>query len=65
MSEYLKGNYPLAKKPDASGDKEKTLEQQFEESALQKLGGSIAFVKKSAKFVWEGSKRDESGRKPR
>ena len=57
MDEMLKGNYRLPKNvtPRKDGEPEdKTLEKEFEASALQKLGGSIAFVKKSASFVWKG-----------
>jgi len=63
MSEYLKGNYKL------SGDKPlpatpetavPTSQQAFEAHALQKLGGSIAFIKKSSSFVWNGGKKDDA-----
>lgn len=64
MADLLKGNY---KAPTIEGTKtkdEKTPEQkkedklkeEFEAAAFEKLGGSIAFVKKpGSKFVW-GSK---------
>ncbi|MBI4056635.1 MAG: hypothetical protein HY399_03710 [Elusimicrobia bacterium] len=54
MDEMLKGNYKLNKpitKKEAPADNS---EQEFEASALQKLGGSIAFVKKSTGFIWKG-----------
>lgn len=55
--ELLKGNYP-AKPVKGAEQKEtvdpKSLEKEFETSAFEKLGGSIAFVKKSSKFVWKG-----------
>lgn len=63
MANMLKGNYKLkpkeiaapaeaekSKKPAASS----SLQALFESSAMEKLGGSIAFVKKSAGFVWKG-----------
>ena len=67
MSEFLKGNYKLDKAAPApsSTPSEASAEMKFEASALVKLGGSIAFIKKSSSFVWEGDKRDDAGRKPR
>jgi hypothetical protein len=65
MTEYLKGNFPMSQPPVADGSEQKSLEQEFEASALQKLGGSIAFVKKSTKFVWDGPTNDEPGRATR
>ena len=67
MSEYLKGNYKMDKPAPApaSNPTEPSAEKKFEASALVKLGGSIAFIKKSSSFVWEGDKRDDAGRKPR
>lgn len=58
---YLKGNYPLRFVPadtKARSDAE-NLEAEFERTALQKLGGSIAFVKKAGSFVWKGPPRDK------
>jgi hypothetical protein len=54
----LKGNYKL---PKNSSEKEKKDEtesstQEFERRALEKLGGSIAFVQKKDVFVWNGDK---------
>ena len=57
MPEFLKGNYKLAKKKSVSVAKkngQKDLTQQFEESALAKLGGSLCFVMKKNTFVWKG-----------
>ena len=67
MSEYLKGNYKLDRPvpAPAPAPAEASTEKKFEASALVKLGGSIAFIKKSSSFVWEGDKRDDAGRKPR
>jgi hypothetical protein len=61
MSEYVKGNYPLAKsiQTPASSDAAPSLEETLEAEALQKLGGSIAFVKKSSAFVWKGGTGDD------
>jgi hypothetical protein len=56
MSKFLKGNYPLknteASEPAAS--KPKNIANEFEEKALEKLGGSIAYVMKSNSFLWDG-----------
>ena len=55
MSKYLRGNYPLSKEnPDES--KESTASEEFERKALERLGGSIAFVMKKNTFVWSGEK---------
>lgn len=59
MSDILKGNYKLNQdqlKQKRPGDS-KSVESEFEASALEKLGGSIAFVKKSGSFVWKGDKK--------
>lgn len=61
MTEYLKGNYSLPPSKavptpaPVAGD---AGQQEFEAQALQKLGGSIAFIKKSSSFVWTGKKDD-------
>ena len=62
-NDYLKGNYELA--PAAAADTTPppaptaaSLEEEFERQALQKLGGSIAFIKKSKSFVWKGPSSD-------
>jgi hypothetical protein len=61
MSKLLKGNYDLE---GTAGEKEKKSDEQalselFESKALEKLGGSIAFVMKSNKFVWDEDKDAE------
>jgi hypothetical protein len=61
-NDYLKGNYELA--PAAAdttpppAPSAVSLEEEFERQALQKLGGSIAFIKKSKSFVWKGPSSD-------
>ena len=63
MSDYLKGNFKMPRKKDASSPKDssigssETLEKEFERRALEKLGGSIAFVVKPS-FVWKGDDND-------
>ena len=56
MSKYLKGNYPV---PGSSGgdepvEQETSASAEFERRALERLGGSIAFVMKRNTFVWSG-----------
>ena len=65
MTSYLKGNYSLPGKRSSSKtkpSKKKTVEttqQEFERRAMEKLGGSIAFVAKTS-LVWSGEASDES-----
>jgi len=64
MSEYLKGNYQLPKEknqkeasspaPTESTAQPESSTEQFERRALERLGGSIAFVIKRNEFVWKG-----------
>lgn len=55
MSKFLKGNYNV-EAPDSEGDskQDNDFTKVFESKALEKLGGSIAFVVKKDQFVWEG-----------
>lgn len=57
MSDLLKGNFEPKKKVKATEKGEETLEDRFEREAMQKLGGSIAFVSKK-KVNW-GAKDKE------
>ncbi len=52
MSDFLKGNFETSKKIE-SETKEQTEDDLFENEAMKRLGGSIAFVSKK-KFVWTG-----------
>ena len=57
MSKFLKGNYSLGKDdgtPPAPEEKAQDAVDQFERRALERLGGSIAFVMKRNTFVWNG-----------
>jgi hypothetical protein len=60
MSDYLKGNYPLKAKKGThkAAPKKATISsrEEFERRAMEKLGGSIAFVSLSNGFVWRGTK---------
>ena len=64
VHDYLKGNYDLAPAPGTTGapaaPAAASLEEEFERQALQKLGGSIAFIKKSKSFVWKGPSGDRA-----
>lgn len=53
MSDVLKGNFKPKDevKIEHPGEESETLEQRFERTALKRLGGSIAFVKKQ-KVHW-------------
>lgn len=67
MSDYLKGNYKLPESKTASAappSAPKSGQDLFEASALQKLGGSIAFIKKSSSFVWNGDKGKKDDARP-
>ena len=53
----LKGNYALedeVQDAQEKADDDKPLEQKYYRAALQKLGGSIAFVMKDKTFLWTG-----------
>lgn len=58
MADYLKGNYksPKLKAQDAPPAPEGGLSNEFEQKALERLGGSIAFVMKSKTFLWTPDK---------
>ena len=55
---YLKGNYEVKNAPgpspaDGQGVEE-LLEQEYYKAAVEKLGGSIAFIMKGKTFLWKG-----------
>ena len=53
----LKGNYELEDEVQVSGEEiadDKLLEQEYYKAALEKLGGSIAFIMKGKTFLWTG-----------
>ena len=54
MTKFLKGNYrlPKGKGKLVAGASKKDLTDEFEESALAKLGGSLCFVMKKGTFIW-------------
>lgn len=54
MSEFLKGNYssPQVKAAEPAATPADGIVGEFEKKALERLGGSIAFVMKSKTFLW-------------
>lgn len=61
MANYLKGNYEVKGDVDTPEKKSETASDAFEDAALRRLGGSIAYVARK-KFLWQGE--DESAEKP-
>lgn len=54
MDKLLKGNYELKTEEELrAADDSKDHGTVFEERAMERLGGSIAFVMKGKKFVWD------------
>jgi hypothetical protein len=60
MATFLKGNYRLPKGRGTlvTGSSKKDLTDEFEESALAKLGGSLCFVMKKGAFIWTDPSAD-------
>lgn len=65
MPEYLKGNYKAPKiKAAAPEPKDAPAGKDgFEDRAMERLGGSIAFVMKSKTFLWTAPKNDDGKKK--
>ena len=67
MSDILKGNFKTEKKVQVETDDindKNSLEDQFEQEALKRLGGSIAFVSKK-KVMWsekDNENKSEDGK---
>jgi len=60
MAEILKGNFQTRNPVETRNEKDQSLEEMFENAALKRLGGSIAFVSRK-KVSWdmnEGKKRE-------
>ncbi len=54
MNKFLKGNYEIVNSNKGNSEIiEEDFSRIFEAKSLEKLGGSIAFVMKSDKFLWE------------
>lgn len=59
MPEFLRGNFD-AKQPVQAAESEKDrLNDEFERTAMKRLGGSIAFVSKKG-FVWTGDEGEQT-----
>jgi|GEM_PF-934310 hypothetical protein len=58
MSDFLKGNFKtkknVQKQEQTRGDQ---INEEFERTALRRLGGSIAFVSRKG-FVWKGEENE-------
>ena len=53
MNKLLKGNYELEKEEILDTTINIKAEEDFEEQIIKRLGGSIAFVMKKNRFVWD------------
>jgi len=53
MSNYLKGNFEPKGKVETPGNRAESASDDFEDAALRRLGGSIAYVSRK-KFLWLG-----------
>ena len=66
MADFMKGNFKTKRtvKQDQRDETEQ-INEEFERTALRRLGGSIAFVSRKG-FLWNGEESDqgESGGKP-
>ena len=61
MSDFLKGNYQIEGETVPKPVKKRIspdLTDQFEESLLARLGGSMCFVMKGKDFMWMGDEDD-------
>jgi len=59
MSKFLKGNYEVKNANQTENKENKNdYSELFENRAFEQLGGSIAFVMKSSKFVWDEEDND-------
>lgn len=66
MNKLLKGNYHLTSRkttpegtvPPPEVEAVRDPASEFEQRALERLGGSIAFVLKRNTFVWNGEPKD-------
>lgn len=63
MDKLLKGNYDLEDETDIKASLPKDDKQGFEDKAMERLGGSIAFVMKGNKFIWDEDEDNEDGGK--
>ena len=59
MDKLLKGNYDLKDESEIKASLPHDAKKGFEDNAMERLGGSIAFVMKGNKFVWDEDSEDE------
>lgn len=61
MSDLLKGNFKVQKDVvlEVKDERERQKEE-FERTALRRLGGSIAFASPKKGFIWVGSEKRNS-----
>ena len=57
MPEFLKGNFKTKNEVEKPETNETGLQEEFERTAMKRLGGSIAFVSRKG-FVWTGDDGD-------
>ena len=65
----LIGNYKMAGQPDvvpasAPEKKDENTVAEFERRAMERLGGSIAFVMKGKNVLWSGTTPQKDSKKP-
>ena len=65
----LIGNYKMAGQPDvvsasALEKKDENTVAEFERRAMERLGGSIAFVMKGKNVLWSGTAPQKDSKKP-
>lgn len=53
MNKLLKGNYELGKDEKLDQTLASASDKDFEEQTIRRLGGSIAFVMKKNRFIWD------------
>lgn len=53
MAEFLKGNFKIKHEVEKPETNKTGLQEEFERTAMKRLGGSIAFVSRKG-FVWTG-----------
>ena len=65
----LIGNYKMAGQPDVEAapspeKKDENTVAEFERRAMERLGGSIAFVMKGKNVLWSGTAPQKDSKKP-
>ena len=60
MSDMLKGNFTTKRKVEKQQSRSEEINEEFEKTALKRLGGSIAFVSRKG-FMWNGEEGEKAG----